>query len=319
MGKAAMCIKMLEVLNTGRIYKVSKLADILETNSRNISEYRKELEECGYYIETIPGKYGGYRLESSRIIPSLKLTDEEKESIIDGFNFLMKKKDFLKKNIYSRAIGKLSLKNSFSSSNENVMIVNHFQLSMDEKDINERYQFLEIAIKQKKVISIEYQSIKNGCKKHILHPYKLLNYNNAWFFLAYNPEVGEVWYFKLNRIKSWRMLNEKFLVWDGFKAEDYFDSHGFKNNGEFIHLKFIVKGIRKNLIKERVYGKNQVIENNEDDTVIVSLDMQNEEQIISFILSWGDDITLLEPKLLIEKIRKIAKSIMKKYEWSDTE
>lgn len=94
MGKAAMCIKMLEVLNTGRIYKVSELADILETNSRNISEYRKELEECGYYIETIPGKYGGYRLESSRIIPSLKLTDEEKESIIDGFNFLMKKRIF---------------------------------------------------------------------------------------------------------------------------------------------------------------------------------------------------------------------------------
>ena len=95
MGKAAMCIKMLEILNTGKIYKVSELADILETNSRNIGEYRKELEECGYYIETIPGRYGGYKLKDNSIIPSLKLTEEEKEAIIDGFNILMSKKDFL--------------------------------------------------------------------------------------------------------------------------------------------------------------------------------------------------------------------------------
>ena len=32
---------MLELLNTGRIFKAQELADILETNVRNIIEYKK--------------------------------------------------------------------------------------------------------------------------------------------------------------------------------------------------------------------------------------------------------------------------------------
>ena len=65
MGKAAMCIRMLQILNTGRIYKISELADLLDTNPRNIIEYKKELEEVAeqenhaFFIETIPGRYGG--------------------------------------------------------------------------------------------------------------------------------------------------------------------------------------------------------------------------------------------------------------------
>ena len=76
MGKAAMCIKMLQAMNTGRIYKISELAEILETNPRNIIEYKKELEEAGYYIISVPGKYGGYKLDKSTIIPSLHITKE---------------------------------------------------------------------------------------------------------------------------------------------------------------------------------------------------------------------------------------------------
>ena len=56
MGKAGMCIAMLQILNTGKVYKVSELAELLETNPRNIIEYKKELEEFGYYIENIPGR-----------------------------------------------------------------------------------------------------------------------------------------------------------------------------------------------------------------------------------------------------------------------
>ena len=41
MGKAAMCIKMLQILNTGRVYRISELAELFETNPRNVIEYKK--------------------------------------------------------------------------------------------------------------------------------------------------------------------------------------------------------------------------------------------------------------------------------------
>ena len=39
-SKTTLCIRMLQILNSGRIYKVSELANLLETNPRNIIEYK---------------------------------------------------------------------------------------------------------------------------------------------------------------------------------------------------------------------------------------------------------------------------------------
>ena len=53
MGKTANCIMMLQILNVRDIVKISELSEMLETNPRNIIEYRKELEEIGYYIDSV--------------------------------------------------------------------------------------------------------------------------------------------------------------------------------------------------------------------------------------------------------------------------
>ena len=220
MGKAAMCIQLLEILSTGRVYKISDLANLLETNPRNIVEYKKELEECGYYILSISGRYGGYQLEKSAVIPALKLLTEEKTTLLESFNYVMSKKDFPKKETLIKAMGKVSASIELEEKENDLLVVDHYQLTMSEKDIQERYHFIEEAIEKKRIIEIEYESIKSGLKIHKLHPYKLFIYNNSWFFLALNPEVGEIWYFKLNRIRHFHMLDGKFTVWKNFKAED---------------------------------------------------------------------------------------------------
>ena len=108
MGKASMCIQMLELLNTGRVYKKSELAELLNTNPRNLIEYKKELEEAGYEIESIPGNYGGYRLLKSNIIPAIYLNCIEKSVVVEAYNYVLSKNDFLKKKIFEKAIGKIA-------------------------------------------------------------------------------------------------------------------------------------------------------------------------------------------------------------------
>ena len=61
--------------------------------------------------------------------------------------------------------------------------------------------------------------------------------------------------------------------------------------------------LRKILIKERIYGKNQVVEKLDEDTVKVSLDMQNKNAIISFILSCGTDVKVISPQWLIDEVK----------------
>lgn len=315
-----MCIRMLQVLNTGRIYKISELADILDTNPRNIIEYKKELDEVafecgfGFYIDTIPGRYGGYKLNGNIVLPAIKLTLEEKEALLESYNYSLTKKDFPKKKALSKAFAKVTSNVEIETKQNNLLVVDKYQLTMNESDIDERYKFIESAIKQKKTIEVSYASLNSGEKTHLLDPYKLFNYNNSWFFLAWNHEAGDVHYFKVNRIKDYKLTDKKFTVWKYFKAENYFDEAGLKNNGEYHHVVLIAKGTRAMLFKERVYGKNQTIENLEDGSIKVSLDMQNDKTMVSFALSCGDEAVFLEPQWLIDRLKEKLELIKKNYQ-----
>ena len=86
-----------------------------------------------------------------------------------------------------------------------------------------------------------------------------------------------------------------------------------KNNGEYYHVELIASNTRAMLMKERVYGKNQVIEELEDGTIKVSLDMQNKNMILSYILQCGNEVKVLSPDWLVEELLKTIEEIKSKY------
>ena len=162
---------------------------------------------------------------------------------------------------------------------------------------------MEYCIKNKKPIEIEYLSLKNVVKKQIIDPYTLYNYNNAWFILGWHEKYCDICYYKLNRIQSFNILNDKkFSVFKYFNVREYLDEFGMKNNGEFYHVKFIATGPYASLVKERIYGKNQVVTAIDDHSTMVDVDMQNKENIIVFILGFNKNIRVLEPQWLIDEL-----------------
>lgn len=97
---------MLQILNSGRTYKASELAELLETKERNIIEYKKELEEAGYYIISMPGKFGGYRLDKTNIFPSILFSPEEKQAFSEATSYIKARNDFLYKKQFQEAVSK---------------------------------------------------------------------------------------------------------------------------------------------------------------------------------------------------------------------
>lgn len=62
MNRTGKCIKMLMLLRKYEKMSSKELSIALETNQRNIREYRKELEEAGFEFHNIRGINGGYQL-----------------------------------------------------------------------------------------------------------------------------------------------------------------------------------------------------------------------------------------------------------------
>lgn len=302
MGKTAACIKIVQILSCRDVVTATELADILETNPRNIKEYVKELELAGYSIDSIKGKNGGYRLDKREIMPSIKLTKDERQAIEKGADFLAQSKDFLNVRDYEVAIGKVM--SSFNSHKEvtPITMIDRFPLSMDKNLLQQRYSVLAECIEYQLKCEIVYLPASNIAKKHTLHPYKLFVYNGSWFILAWNEKISDFGYYKLNRIESIEKTKNHFTLLKTYDETRYLDSFGMKQNGEYYHVELKLRDLNT-VMQERIYGKNQHIEVIDNHYINFSCDMQNENMILSFVLSFGSKCQVLGPSWLVESVK----------------
>ena len=314
MSKTSQCIELLKILySRSRIVSVRELADILETNVRNIPEYINELRDCGYNIRTVHGRYGGYLLERHGVFPAVKLTDAEREGLMQGYEYLLARRDFMEQGSYGKAMAKItSAIMSRDTMMDDTLIVNRFPLAMPQEDLEERYLAIQQCLANKTVLYIEYLSLDNTISKRAIHPYKLYMYNNAWFVLGFDESKGDIRYFKINRIQSFDVLPRKFRVLLSYNESDYLDEYGMKQNGDWYKIKLKLSGNYAMLIKERIYGKEQQVEV-VDGATILTCKMQNEDNILKFALGFGADCQVLEPDWLKEKVVQTAQEICKKY------
>lgn len=82
MNRTAKCIQMLILLKNKNIVSIEELAQKLNTNPRNIREYKKELVEAGYTIHSYRGSNGGYQLDHRARLILPQLTNEEIHALI---------------------------------------------------------------------------------------------------------------------------------------------------------------------------------------------------------------------------------------------
>ena len=304
MSKVSNCIKLLEILNTGRTYKIDELSKLLDTNPRNIIEYKKELEKAGYYISSTRGRYGGYFLEQTNILPVISLNENQYIAYQKGINYLVSRSDFMNKDDFIKSSSKiLSVLRQEEFSNS-VTIIDRFPLSMPQSEVQIRYNLISYSIENKVAVKMKYRSLKNVEKDYIVHPYKLFMYNNAWFFIAWDTKRKDIIYFKINRITNIDLAKEHFEVYKYFNENEYLDNFGMKNNGEWINIKLKIKNQYATLIKERIYGKNQNIKEIDNSTSILTVKMQNINSIIAFVLGFGKNAEVLKPDFLVKKMEK---------------
>ena len=62
MNRTGKCIKMIMLLKKNKMMTAKEMSQLLDTNPRNIREYRKELEEAGFRFKITSGYNGGYEL-----------------------------------------------------------------------------------------------------------------------------------------------------------------------------------------------------------------------------------------------------------------
>lgn len=314
MNRTALCIKMLNLLNSNELISRQDLADMLETNIRNIVEFKNELETAGYIIETVHGRYGGYRLHKERLFPNIAATSEEITSVNEALKYL-KVHNFDDFKSFESAM--IKLKAGFKDplkSNEIYYFGDSVTSSADDRKMLRK---IEKAKNEFSIVEFDYKPLnsKKGFERRRIEPYEIINNADGYYICAYDLTKNKKHTFKNFKIIDTRMhdLNVTNLTFkrdSEFKLNEYIGTNDFFKSALYCHLK--INGIHGELIREKNIGINCKKSFN-DGELDLEFYMENKVRLKEFILMLGSDAEVLAPVELKKEIIKEISDTLGKY------
>lgn len=303
MNRSALCIKMLNLLNARGLMSRDELSKELDTNIRNISEFKKELETAGYMIESVSGKYGGYRLVQEKLFPPLNLDNDEVKGINEALNYL-KANNFAEFELFQSAMDKVKAKVNNPLDSEQVNYLRH--QTFNDEETNKMRKILLNAKQSCSVVEMEYSSGKsNEFLKREIQPYEIINTVSGYYVLAYDITTNKKHDFKNFKIISTRMRNvkvidKKFNRDIDFKLQDYIGENSlFKTR---IKVELEVYNEMSKVLQERKVGIDSSYRF-ENDVLYLSAEFDNEYAMYTFIHSLGMNCKVISPKYVQDKVK----------------
>ena len=308
MGNLENTLMMLLKLKKGNIVKKSELAKELGVSEKQISRYKKALDEL-FTIESIPGPTGGYKLIDS-YFPFKELLTEDELLLLQ---YYAKSIQYIDNSKLARALDKInySILNGNNQSTAEIIPFSRIKNS----NLNEMQAKAYESILYKYEIIIEYKSNQGLCTKRRIHPYKLFIYKGEYYILAKCLMKDKIRYFKLVRIKDMIVTSTKFD--DDFDADTYLkkvqnNSLGIFNEKEY-KLKMIVHPPMANTVSERIWVDNQIITELDDGSILFEATMKGGPEIISWIFSLRIYAEVIEPDFLKRELQEELEKMIKNF------
>lgn len=306
-------LKMWFMLSDGRVKQIKEIARELEVSERQVKRYKEELAVY-VDIESITGKYGGYRLRETYIPFKGLLTEEETELLryyIDSLdNFPLEEKDKINK-----IIGKINY--SILNKNDNAESFNEIIPYSTVRRLNEEIKNITSdiykAIIECKEVEILYKGNNGSCSRRRIQPYKYLTYKGEKYLVANCLLRNEIRYFKLIRIQKYNVLNSRFEKTKDVNKiieNERHNSVGIFGGKEY-KLVLEVSPPMANTISERIWVEDQCVEELDQGKIRFTAKMKGGPEIISWILSMGDTVKIIEPLELKDEIGEKLKRMIR--------
>ena len=285
------------ILEKGKV-RANQLADRFEVSVRTIYRDIDSLSSAGIPIYTTQGKGGGIEIAKDYVLSKSLLSENEKKQIMSALQVL----DNTTKQYENDLLTKLSALFKIKSTNWIEVDFNNWQNNqMYEKTFND----IKSSILNKYTITFSYFNSNEKETSRSVKPVRLLSKNQDWYLYALCLLRNDFRYFKLSRIKNLEIHTEKF--------EDNFDDIILKkemSHNNTIHIK--VKFEHK--VAFRVYDEinNEIIEDAKGN-LYTEMEIPNDYNLYSYILSFGDGAEVLEPKEIRMQIKKMISKMAEKY------
>jgi predicted DNA-binding transcriptional regulator YafY len=308
MHRTSNVIKMLQFLRARGVVKKEEIADHLGVNVRNISEYRKELEQAGYKISSIPGKEGGYTLDQRALLPTIDLTDAEAMAITLVHRQYRQLSQPTMIREFESAMQKIL---QFRGDQKEFHIVEGVRYKISNQEIEDLFFVIQNAILSKVKLEIDYRTRKDPSTIRVVHPYEVFQYRSMWYVIVRSEASGNIFTLKFNRINKVKILNTRFDEVAPYNLSDYVNEFGPAI--EEVRVKLLLTGSAAFYAPEYVYGYHQVITQLPYEEVILEVTLASHLQAKHLVMNFGSQCKVVEPEWLIDEVLEEAKLVQAHY------
>ncbi|MGW3210073.1 helix-turn-helix transcriptional regulator [Streptomyces sp. NPDC001135] len=208
-------LTLLELLQSGGTRTVAELADRLGVEGRTVRRYVHQLIDLDVPVESVRGRYGGYRLAPGYRLPPLMLSDDEALAVLLGL-------------VAGRRAGLTTTQhtaNETASAKIRRVLPKHIARRLDtlleslaftdqpgEFDTPDAGVLLTIAdaVRHRRPVSIRYTDRDGRRSERTLHAYGIVTHAGRWYVTGADVRIGEDRTFRIDRIVDARALPGSF-------------------------------------------------------------------------------------------------------------
>lgn len=294
-------IGILSVLLQRDVVTAPALAEQFEVSRRTIHRDIETLCQAGIPIVTRQGAGGGISIMDNYRIDRTILTHGEMRDILAGLRSL----DSINgTNRYGQLMEKLQAGSSdFMTGNQTVLID---LSSWYKQSLAPKIELIRDAIDTGMELSFRYYSPKGESIREI-EPYYLIFRWSNWYVWGWCHSRQDFRLFKLNRMEGLRLTGRQFIRRE-VPLPDLRDERIFPGG---IKVKALFDPDCKwRLIEE--FGTGCFTEQ-EDGKLLFTADYTDRDNLLSWLMTFREKVTLLEPKELREEIRFILDRMRENY------
>jgi len=312
-------VKILTALQAEEKCTVDDLAKLFNTSRRTVFRDLKELEAIG-----VPYRFDStnqsYEVDPEFFLPPIDFSLQEAFSLLLLVHKADKKLQLPFRN--SALLAGLKIENNLPTkirqhctiSLRNISTKTTPQAPMSQLD--RVFSTVQQCISKKQKVTLCYKSLfENQIITTEFCPYHLLYNKRAWYVIGYSAIHNAVRTFKLNRIIELTKLDKLFLDTSGFDIDEHLGrAWSMIPEGRLynIKLRFLPKVAHN--VAEVFWHDTQQHQFQDDGSVIMEFRIDGINEISWWILGYGDQVQVIEPKVLKEKIAQIAKNMIKFHE-----
>ena len=276
-----------------------ELAEKFEVSIRTIYRDLDTISAAGIPIYATQGKGGGIFIMQDFVLNKSLLSEQEKEQILMALQGISATEHNQTDELLIKLGGLFQSK-----------VTNWIEVDFSEWYKNtpnyDVFNLIKNAIFNQYTITFSYFAREGNYSNRTVEPIKLIFKNKDWYLYGFCLLRNDFRFFKLTRIKDLEISSDTFRR----AVENIPKVETVIKNKNFIHakLKFSPK------VAFRVYDEftDNVSKDNQGN-LYVNIDLPDNETLFSYILSFGDNVEILEPDYLRHSMKEKLALMLEKY------